>query len=106
MNKEIDIPQRDEVLSKLRTFFNERRAVYQLEAIGCFGSVARSTATADSDIDVIYRPQAEAKLTLFDIALLREELVNLLGRPVDLIELHQSTPRALRERLEKEAIYA
>lgn len=105
MNEGASVPQRDEVLAKLRTFFRDRGEIYGLAALGCFGSVARSEATAQSDVDVVYRPQPTARLTLFDLALLREELVMLLGRPVDLIELHQSTPLRLRERVEREAVY-
>ncbi len=105
MNQDVSIPQRDEVLAKLRIFFRDRGETYGLAALGCFGSVARSDATTQSDIDVVYRPQPTAKLTLFDLVLLQEELVALLGRPVDLMELHQSTPLRLKERVEKEAVY-
>lgn len=100
------IPQRDEVLTKLRAFLHERGAAYGLEALGCFGSVARSEATASSDVDVVFRASPAAKLTLFDLALLQEELALLLGHRVDIVELRQGMSARLRERLEREASYA
>jgi predicted nucleotidyltransferase len=59
-----------------------------------------------SDVDVVYRTCPEAKLTLFDLALMREELVARLGRPVDLIELRDGMLTPLKERIEKDAAYA
>jgi len=106
MNQDATIPQRDDVLRKLRAFLAERGEAYRLEALGCFGSVARSEATAQSDVDVVYRAHPDAKLTLFDLALLRDELVTLLGRPVDLVELRDGMPPRLKQRVEKEATYA
>ena len=97
---------REEVLEKLRVFFAERGEVYQLQALGCFGSVARGEATAGSDVDVVYRVGPAARLSLLDLALLREELMERPGRPVDLIEFRAGMPARLRERLQQEAVYA
>lgn len=77
-----------------------------MQALGCFGSVARGEATAGSDVDVVYRVAQSARLTLLDLALLREELMERLGRPVDLIEFRAGMPARLRERLQQEAVYA
>ena len=101
-----EIPQRDDVLAKLGAFLREHGEAYGLEALGCFGSVARQEARANSDVDVVYRVRPEARLTLFDLALIREELVAQLGRPVDLIELRDGMPIPLKERVETEATYA
>ena len=79
---------------------------YGLEALGCFGSVARSEASAESDVDVVCRFRLDAKPTLFDLALMRDELVAQLGCPVDLIELREGMPTGLRARVEREAAYA
>ncbi|MBE9174379.1 nucleotidyltransferase domain-containing protein [Synechocystis salina LEGE 06155] len=77
-----------------------------MAALGCFGSVARSEATVNSDVDVVYQTQPTAKLTLLDLVEMREEMVNLLGFPVDLIELRYGMPASFKERLEREAVYA
>lgn len=99
------IPQRAEVLAQLGAFLREHGEAYGLEALGCFGSVAREEARADSDVDVVYRARLDAKLTLFDLALMREELVARLGRPVDLIELRDGMPARLKERVERDVAY-
>lgn len=56
-----------------------------------FGSVARGTDRPESDIDLLVR--MEAGRTIFDLALLSEDLADLLGRRVDVI-----SEGALRER--------
>lgn len=98
-------PQRDEVLAKLDVFLRERGKIYRLEALGCFGSVARMEATAESDVDVVYRTVPLAKLTLFDLVQMKDELEAQLGKPVDLIEMRHGMPSRLRQRLEREAAY-
>ena len=95
----------DEVIGKLRSFLDNRREVYGLKSLGCFVSVARGVATENSDIDVVYQTVPTARMTLFDLAMLHDELVALLGCPVDLIQIRETMPVRLRERLQKEAIY-
>lgn len=97
---------REEVLKTLRDFLAERGHDYGLRALGCFGSVARGEASAESDVDVVYQVTPPSRLTLFDLALLREELVERLGHPVDLLEFREGMPRRLMERVKREAIYA
>ena len=106
MSEDIGIPRRDEVLVNLRSFLRDRGEAYRLESLGCFGSVARQEANADSDVDVVYRLRSSSDLTLFDLALMREELVARLGRSVDLIEWCDAMPQSLKERVAREAIYA
>lgn len=57
-----------------------------------FGSVAKGTSGSDSDIDLLV--DLAAGRTLFDIAALHDDLVELLGRDVDIL-----TPGALHGRL-------
>jgi uncharacterized protein len=57
-----------------------------------FGSTATGSARADSDIDLVV--DLDPGRTLFDIAGLHDDLVDLLGREVDIL-----TPGALRGRL-------
>ncbi len=97
--------QADEVIRKLRSFLVHRREVYELKSLGCFGSVARGEATAKSDVDIVYQTVPGARMTLFDLAMLRDELSALLGCPVDLIQIRETMPARLRERVQKEVIY-
>lgn len=57
-----------------------------------FGSTARGEATAESDIDILV--EFERGRTLLDLAGLRLDLAEALGRDVDL-----ATPRSLHPQL-------
>ena len=105
MEQNAKIPCLEDVIAKLETFLSDRGSAYGLSALGCFGSVARQQATLESDVDVVYQVVPSARLTLFDLVLLREELVLLLGRTVDLVEFRERMPQRLKERLKQEAVY-
>lgn len=60
----------------------ESRAVARLEV---FGSVARGTAKAGSDVDLLVAFLPEAKPGLFEMGGLKEELEERLGCRVDLL---------------------
>ena len=51
-----------------------------------FGSVARGTSRPDSDVDLLVRFQPGAPRSTLDLVDLREELVGLFGRRIDLVE--------------------
>jgi hypothetical protein len=51
-----------------------------------FGSVLRNDFRPDSDVDVLVEFLPEAKLGLFDLVRMQEELKDILGREVDLVE--------------------
>lgn len=68
-------------------------ARYGIARLLVFGSVARGTATPDSDIDVLYELAPGRRLG-WEIEQLADELAALFGRPVDLVSLD-----ALRRRL-------
>jgi len=96
---------KDELTGRLRAFLKDRGTAYALADIGYFGSYARGEAAAESDVDIVYRMEPSAKPTLFDLAQLRDELVELLGHDVDLIEFRERLPERLRERIRREAVY-
>ncbi|MEP7356683.1 MAG: nucleotidyltransferase family protein [Anaerolineales bacterium] len=76
--------KRDEILR-----IADRRGARNLRI---FGSVARGTASADSDIDFLV--DMEAGRSLFDLGGLLSDLQDLLGRPVDVV-----TEAGLRRRI-------
>jgi predicted nucleotidyltransferase len=86
--------QRDEILALARH--------HRARNVRVFGSVARGDAAATSDIDLLvdFEPQAN----LYDVSGLRIELAELLGRTVDVVELHSRTPTRFRERILKDAV--
>ena len=61
-------------------------ARYGVARLLVFGSVARGTASPDSDIDVLYELLPGRRLG-WEISDLADELADVLGRPVDLVAL-------------------
>ncbi len=76
--------RRDEALRRMREG-RERLAVLGVAHAYLFGSVARDTATAGSDIDVVVDAEDGAPLGLFRLARVTDELERIFGRPVDVI---------------------
>jgi predicted nucleotidyltransferase len=68
-----------------------------IENIRVFGSVARSEATAASDLDLLV--ELKSGSTLVDLAGFRREVADLLALPVDV-----ATPDMLKDRLREEAL--
>jgi uncharacterized protein len=68
---------------ELLTGFCRRWKVRELSA---FGSVLREDFTAASDIDVLVSFSPDAAWSGFDLVDMRDELAQMLGRPVDLVE--------------------
>lgn len=86
----------------LREFKQQRGAEFDLLALGYFGSYARGEAKPDSDVDIVFETDQP---NLFTTAQLREDLVALLNRPVDVIRYRERMNPSFKARLEKEAIY-
>lgn len=59
---------------------------WQVEQLALFGSILRADFDADSDIDVLVTFAAGAKHTLFDLLRMKQELRDLFGRDVDLVD--------------------
>ena len=93
-------PERLQAL--LRAFKERHRPEYRLSALGYFGSYARNTATPDSDVDIVFDTDAP---NLFLIAMMKQDLEELLGRPVDVLQLRGLPNTRLRARIEREAVY-
>jgi predicted nucleotidyltransferase len=93
----------EQVLSLLRERQSEWRERYQLQRIGLFGSTARNQATTTSDIDVWVELDP---LTPFATVHLKQELEQLLQRPIDLVRLRERMNPELRAAILKEGISA
>ena len=59
---------------------------WKIREMSLFGSVVREDFRADSDIDILVSFESGSGWSSFDLVTMREELVTLLGRPVDLVE--------------------
>jgi predicted nucleotidyltransferase len=64
-----------------------------------FGSVLREDFGPESDIDVLVEFEAGARVTLFDMVDMQDELATLLGRDVDL-----ATPDGLSRYIRDEVL--
>jgi predicted nucleotidyltransferase len=61
-------------------------ARWRITELALFGSVLRADFGPESDVDVLVAFAPEATHTLLDVVRLRDELEDLLGRRVDLVE--------------------
>ena len=93
---------REKVLALLKAFMERQRSEYNLISLGVFGSFARGEAQSDSDVDIVFDTDAP---NLFMTAMMKQDLEELLGRPVDVLQLRGLTNPRLKARIEKEAVY-
>ena len=87
---QIEIPS-DEIAALCRR--------WKVEELALFGSVVRADFRHDSDIDVLVTFAPDAAWSLWDLMDMKEELEELFGRAVDLVE-----KRALRNPFRRHAI--
>ena len=93
---------RDKVLALLKTFMERQKSEYSLISLGVFGSFARGEVQSDSDVDIVFDTDAP---NLFMTAMMKQDLEELLGRPVDVLQLRGLTNTRLKARIEREAVY-
>ena len=96
------VQSRDKVLALLKTFMERQKSEYSLISLGVFGSFARGEVQSDSDVDIVFDTDAP---NLFMTAMMKQDLEELLGRPVDVVQLRGLTNPRLKARIEKEAVY-
>ena len=59
---------------------------WQVDEFSLFGSVLREDFRPDSDVDVLVSFSPAAPWSLFDLVTMQDELHEIFGRPVDLVE--------------------
>jgi len=59
---------------------------WKVRELALFGSVLREDFTPGSDVDVLLSFEPDAPWSLFDWVDMRDELSELFGRPVDLVD--------------------
>ena len=59
---------------------------WKISELAVFGSVLRDDFRRDSDVDVLVRFQSDAHWAVWDLGQMEEELTQLFGRQVDLLE--------------------
>jgi len=94
--------ERAQLHALLEEFKTKHAEEYGLLSLGYFGSYARGEAGVDSDVDVVFDTDSP---NLFRAVRLRQDLEELLGRSVDILQLRGVTNPRLKERIEREAVY-
>jgi len=99
VRRNVDIPR-----SEIEAFCRK----WKIRELSLFGSVLREDFRPDSDIDVLVSFEPDAPWDLFHLVEMRDELIALFGRDVDLVEKEGlRNPFRRRSILDtREAIYA
>ncbi len=92
-----------QIISHLAEYKNKKGTLYGIEQIGIFGSFAKGTANAESDIDVFVKLK---KSNLLLLSRIRIDLEELLGKHVDLVEVRDHMNRYLKKHIEEESLSA
>ena len=82
-----------EISDQVKPIFSK----YGIRRASIFGSFARGEARPESDIDFLFAADS-GTLTLFDLAGMRRDLMEALGRDVDLVSERAIVPD-LRDRI-------
>ncbi len=75
---------------------------YGVSRVGLFGSLVRGEATRSSDVDILV--EFDRNISLFDFIQLEDDLRQLLGRKVDLVEKDALKP-IIGQYILKEVVY-
>ena len=85
--------EKERVLALLKEFMERQKKKYSLVSLGVFGSFARGEMHSYSDVDIVFDTDAP---NLFMTAMMRQDLEELLGRPVDVLQRLPGRDRLLR----------
>jgi|SRR5882724_5195784 len=96
--------KREQVIATLQAHEQALRAAGVVR-LSLFGSTARGDRRLDSDIDLMAAFDEGRDLSLLDVVHIENQLAELLGQPVDLIEEGTLKPRVHRS-VEAEALRA
>jgi hypothetical protein len=94
------IPPDEEVFVLLEKFMESQKSEYKLVSLGVFGSVARGEARDDSDVDIVFET---TEPNLFRTSRMKQDLEQLLSRPVDIVRLRERMNPRLKQRILQEA---
>jgi hypothetical protein len=95
---------REQVIATLRA--NERQLREAgIVRLSLFGSTARGDAGPDSDIDLLAAFDETRRISLLDMVHIQNQIADLLGLPVDLIEEGTLKPR-VQKSVEAEVVRA
>lgn len=93
---------RQEILHLITQFREERNSEFGIVRIGVFGSVARDSASDGSDVDVVVELSKPDLLRLVGI---KQELEEILERPVDIVRYRKQMNPFLKKRIDEDAVF-
>lgn len=92
----------DQILDFLRTQKEFFKKEYRVKKIGIFGSYARGESYEGSDIDIVVELE---KPDMFYLIGIKQTMEDALGSRVDVVRIRDKMNKALKQRIERDAIY-
>lgn len=89
--------KKEKLIAKIKAYADNQ----PIDRVWLFGSFARDEAGYDSDIDLLVRFDNHQKIDLFDYVGIRQDLEDLTGRQIDLVEEGQELAK-IKPVIEKE----
>lgn len=90
------------MFEQLSRYRKKRAADYGIERLGVFGSTARGNNEPESDVDIVVEL---AKPDLLILVGIKQELEDILDRPVDVVRYRDNMNQFLKRRIDRKAIY-
>ncbi|MBI3599303.1 MAG: nucleotidyltransferase domain-containing protein [Nitrospinae bacterium] len=92
----------NQLIDFLRTRKDFFKKEFKVKKIGIFGSYARGNIYDDSDIDIVVELE---KPDLFYMIGIKQAVEEALGKKVDVVRIRENMNKALKQRIERDAIY-
>jgi uncharacterized protein len=91
-----------ELLDIIRRYYTGKGRDCRIVRLGVFGSAARNRMTDASDVDIVVELEKPDLLILIGI---KQDLEEMLNRPVDIVRYRRQMNPELKRRIEAEAVY-
>jgi predicted nucleotidyltransferase len=91
-----------EIVEKVHRYRLDNAQRYPIVRLGIFGSVARNHMIDTSDVDIVVELNEPDLFVLIGI---KQELEELLQRPVDIVRYRQRMSPELKRRIEADVVY-
>jgi len=99
---EVPVSDNVRIIETLKSYVINNAGRYGILRIGIFGSYARGEQSPQSDIDICIQLE---KPSLFKLSTIREDLICIFKKDVDLISLGSRMTDEFYEQLSKDVIY-
>ena len=90
------------MFEQLTRYRKLRAADYGIEKLGVFGSTAQGNDAPQSDVDIVVEL---AKPDLLILVGIKQELEDILARPVDVIRYRDNMNQFLKQRIDRDVVY-